>query len=88
MPTIPTEPDPPLRPYHLLAAVPVIGMLGGIPFANRTEPYILGMPFLLAWIVAWILLTSVVLAIVYRADEAAVRRMRGAAAADAGEERR
>jgi hypothetical protein len=80
-----TEPDPPLRPYHLLAAVPVVGMLGGIPFANRTEPYVLGLPFLLAWIVGWIVLTSAILGVIYRLDEAAARRMRDAAATDAAE---
>jgi hypothetical protein len=80
-----SQPEPPLRAYHLLAAVPAVGMLGGIPFANRVQPYVLGLPFLLAWIVAWIVLTSAVLGIIYRLDETALGRMRAGGAAPAEE---
>ena len=76
------EPAPPLRRFHLLAALPAVGMLGGLPFANRVEPYVLGLPFLLAWIVGWIVMTSVVLGVIYRLDESAVRRMQRSAAAE------
>jgi hypothetical protein len=31
---------------------------------------VLGLPFLLAWIVAWILITSVIIAVIYMADPA------------------
>jgi uncharacterized membrane protein len=55
---------------RLLAVLPVIGIVLGIVFANRVEPLVLGMPFALAWIVLWVLLTSVVMAIVYRFDPA------------------
>jgi hypothetical protein len=54
----------------LLAALPFIGILLGVPFVNRTEPLVLGMPFVLAWIVMWVVLTSVIMAIVYRLDSA------------------
>jgi hypothetical protein len=54
----------------LLAALPFIGILLGVPFVNRTEPLVLGMPFVLAWIVMWVVLTSVIMAIVYRLDPA------------------
>ncbi|KYD10036.1 hypothetical protein B4119_4253 [Parageobacillus caldoxylosilyticus] len=37
-------------------------------FANKIEPYVLGMPFLLFWIVFWMVLSSVILTIVYRLD--------------------
>ncbi len=57
-----------LRAYHLLALLPPLGMLGGIPFANRTEPYVLGLPFLLFWILAWVVGTSAVLAVIYGLD--------------------
>ena len=30
-------------------------------FGNSIEPYVLGLPFSLAWVVAWVLLTFVVL---------------------------
>jgi hypothetical protein len=54
--------------YRWLAAVPALGMLGGVPFVNRSEPLILGLPPLLAWIVAWVILTSVVMGIVFHFD--------------------
>ncbi|MDQ4126928.1 MAG: DUF3311 domain-containing protein [Actinomycetota bacterium] len=53
---------------HVLAALPFLGILVGVAFANRVEPFVLGMPFILFWIVAWVLLTSVIMAVVYRLD--------------------
>lgn len=41
----------------LLAAIPVAALSVAIPLVNRVEPRVFGMPFLLAWIVAWVLLT-------------------------------
>ena len=57
-----------LRPRHLLAVIPTIGMLAGIPFANRVEPYVLGLPFLLFWIVAWVVATSGVMGVIWLLD--------------------
>ena len=51
-----------------LALVPVLALTLGIPFANRLEPRIFGLPFLLAWIVAWIVLTPVFMTVVHRLD--------------------
>jgi hypothetical protein len=59
------------RPYHWLALLPPAAMLGGIPFANRTEPFVLGLPFLLFWIALWVVLTSPVMALIYALDQAA-----------------
>lgn len=53
---------------RLLAALPFIGILLGIAFVNRVEPLVLGMPFVLAWLVLWVVLSSVIMAIVYRLD--------------------
>ncbi|MFP3566824.1 DUF3311 domain-containing protein [Paraburkholderia sp. SIMBA_030] len=53
---------------RVLAALPFIGMLVGIAFVNRVEPLVLGMPFVLAWIVMWVVLSSIIMAIVYRLD--------------------
>ncbi len=53
-----------------LAVLPFLGILGGVPFLNHVEPMVLGMPLLLAWVVLWIVLTSVVMAIVYLCDPA------------------
>jgi len=59
------------RRYHWLAALPALGMLGGVPFANRVEPYVLGLPFLLFWIVAWVVATSAIMGAVLALDRAA-----------------
>jgi hypothetical protein len=65
-----TEPTPPLRlrPYHWLAVIPPLGMLIGVPFANRVQTLVLGLPFLLFWIVAWVVLAAACMAVVYRLD--------------------
>ncbi|MGK4580133.1 DUF3311 domain-containing protein [Kitasatospora sp. HPMI-4] len=52
----------------LLGAVPFAGILGGVFFANRVKPYVLGMPFLLFWVVLWVVLGSAVTAVIYRLD--------------------
>ena len=59
-----------MRLSYLLGAVPFLGIFGGVIFANRVEPFVLGMPFLLFWIVLWVVITSVIMAIVYQLDPA------------------
>ena len=53
---------------HALSSLPFFGILVGIFFANRTEPFVLGLPFALFWITLWVVLTSLIMAIVYRLD--------------------
>ncbi|WP_268875920.1 DUF3311 domain-containing protein [Gottfriedia acidiceleris] len=53
---------------QLLLIVPFIGMCVLLPLANRIEPFFLGVPFLLFWIVLWMILSSVILFIVYKLD--------------------
>jgi hypothetical protein len=53
-----------------LAVLPFIGMLVLIPWVNRAEPYVLGLPFLLFWIVMWVVLTSVCMTVVFWTDPA------------------
>ncbi len=53
---------------RVLAALPFVGILLGVPFVNRVEPLMLGMPFVLAWIVMWVVLSAIIMAIVYRLD--------------------
>ncbi|MCM3719824.1 DUF3311 domain-containing protein [Fictibacillus phosphorivorans] len=58
-----------MRKYaQLLLLIPFIGLCVLLPLANRIEPYILGMPFLLFWVVLWMILSSVTLLIVYKLD--------------------
>lgn len=66
------EPSPTAgrRLRFTLAVLPFLGMLVAIPFVNRVEPYVAGLPFLLFWIVAWVALTAVCMTVVYRTDPA------------------
>jgi tellurite resistance protein TehA-like permease len=59
-----------MRHGKWLAALPFLGLLVGPIFLNRVTPFIFGLPLLLAWIVLWLLLTPLVMAIVYRLDPA------------------
>lgn len=58
-----------IRPHHGLAALPPLLMLGGVPFVNRVHVLVLGLPPLLVWMVACVLLTSAILALVWRLDQ-------------------
>jgi hypothetical protein len=60
----------------LFAAIPFITLVFALPVVNRLEPVILGLPFLLFWILFWVVLTPPLLFIAYlcekkfnRADE-------------------
>ncbi|MDQ2908427.1 MAG: DUF3311 domain-containing protein [Candidatus Eremiobacteraeota bacterium] len=44
-----------------LAAVPALMLAGAAFLANRDQPRIAGLPFLLAWCVGWVLLTPLFL---------------------------
>lgn len=59
------------RAYHLLVALPGLAIVVGVPFANRVHRLVLGLPFLLDWILACVLATSAVLAVVERLDRRA-----------------
>ncbi len=59
-----------MRPIHLLALIPTLGVLIAPFFLNRVEPFILGMPFLLAWLSLMLVLTSIVMACIYFVDKA------------------
>ena len=41
----------------LLAAIPIAALSVAVPFVNRVEPRVFGLPFVLFWILAWIALT-------------------------------
>jgi hypothetical protein len=65
-----------MKPQHILAAIPFVGVLVGIFFANSVEPYVLGLPFAMFWVVMWVVLAAVIMGIVYRLDERDERRER------------
>jgi 4-hydroxybenzoate polyprenyltransferase len=56
------------RTYRWLAALPGLGILVGVPFANRVHTYVFGLPFLLAWILLCVLLTSALMALIQEWD--------------------
>ncbi|CAJ1002751.1 MULTISPECIES: DUF3311 domain-containing protein [Bacillales] len=58
-----------MKVKYALGALPFIGMLGGVAFVNRVEPYVLGMPFVLFWIVMWVVLTSLIMLAVNKLDQ-------------------
>ena len=53
----------------LFGAVPFVTLVLALPFVNRIEPVILGFPFVLFWIVLWVLLTPLFLFLAYRAEK-------------------
>jgi hypothetical protein len=57
-----------MKLQHGLAALPFLGILVGIFFANRTEPFVLGLPFALFWVTLWVLLTAAIMAVIYSLD--------------------
>jgi Protein of unknown function (DUF3311) len=52
-----------------VAAIPVIAMTFAVPFVNRDEPHIAGLPFVFAWIIAWIILTPAFMWVIHRVFE-------------------
>ena len=52
----------------ILSLVPFIGILGFLPLVNRVEPFVLGMPFNMFWMVMWTILSSIILTIMYKLD--------------------
>ncbi|MFJ7640204.1 DUF3311 domain-containing protein [Peribacillus sp. NPDC097264] len=57
-----------MKVLYILTLVPFIGILGFLPFVNKVEPYVLGMPFYMFWMAMWVVLTSVTLAVMYKLD--------------------
>jgi hypothetical protein len=53
-----------------LGWIPPIGTLMGPIMNNAVHPFIFGMPFILGWTVAWLLLTPVIMGFVYFLDPA------------------
>ena len=48
-----------------VAFVPALAIVAGLPFVNRLEPVVFDLPFLLAWILGWVLATPLFLAAAY-----------------------
>jgi hypothetical protein len=53
-----------------LGVLPFLGILGGIFLANRVTPWLLGMPFILGWLVLCVIGTAAVMGVIYLTDPA------------------
>lgn len=53
----------------LLAVVPALMLTFAVPFVNRIDGRVLGVPILLAWIVGWVAVTPLFLLAVSRTEE-------------------
>jgi len=53
----------------ILGAIPFVTMVFALPLVNRIEPIVLGLPFLLFWLLAWVVLTPVILALAYKLEK-------------------
>lgn len=58
----------------VLSLMPAAGLLVGVFFVNRSEPLILGLPFLLFWVSAWAVAGALIMGVVYLLDPANRRR--------------
>ncbi len=57
-----------MRNLRWLAALPFLGILIGPFFLNRVEPFVLGLPLLLAWLVFCVIGTSAAMGLIYLTD--------------------
>lgn len=46
-----------LNASYVLATLPFLALTFGVPLANRLEPRICGLPFLLGYLVLWVAIT-------------------------------
>ena len=53
----------------LLGAVPFITLVFALPLVNRIYPIVLGLPFILFWIISWVILTPFILFLAYKVEK-------------------
>ncbi len=59
------------RPRLLWLLVPFVLYVGALPFVNRVEPTLLGLPFFFVWLLGATALTPVAVWLVWRGDRKA-----------------
>jgi hypothetical protein len=52
----------------MLGAIPFLMLVFALPLVNRIHPVILGLPFILFWILVWVMLTPLILFFAYRVE--------------------
>jgi hypothetical protein len=60
----------PSRAALLLALIPFAAMCFSVPLWDRIDPMLLGLPFNLFWLIAWIVLSSGCMWLAYRVESA------------------
>ncbi|MEX0422273.1 DUF3311 domain-containing protein [Providencia rettgeri] len=50
--------------YHYLVIFPILSLTVGIYYANQVEPFVMGLPFLMFWIVSWVIVTALVMLLI------------------------
>lgn len=53
----------------LLGSIPFLTLVFALPLVNRVEPILIGLPFILFWIVLWVFLTPFILMAAYRLEK-------------------
>lgn len=53
----------------MLGAIPFLMTVVALPLVNRIHPVILGLPFLLFWLLCWVALTPLILFFAYRLEK-------------------
>ncbi len=48
-----------------VAVAPMLVMVAGLPFVNHLDPVVFGLPFLLVWIVGWVMAAPIFLGAAY-----------------------
>jgi hypothetical protein len=61
----------------LLGVIPFLAMCFSVSLWDRVEPRVLGIPFNLAWLVGWIVISTGCLAAAYRIDVGREKKSRG-----------
>jgi hypothetical protein len=51
-----------------LAAIAALAILFGVGLVNQVEPLVLGMPFVLAWLVIWVVIGAGAMGLIYALD--------------------
>ena len=60
---------PPSLRAILVGLIPFAGMCFSVPLWDQVDPTILGVPFNLAWLICWIVLTSACLGIASKIEQ-------------------
>lgn len=60
-----------------MAAIPFAAMCFSVAWWDRVDPTILGLPFNIAWLIAWIVLSAACMGVAYRVETARNKKERG-----------